>query len=155
MSENQKPKEEKKASPEAVAPAKQLTQKAAPKEAAPSNKEGAPAHPKEGAAVQAAPNKPAPDKASGKPGEKTGAPAERKNPNLFSIAWPARVEEVVGRTGTRGEAIQIRCRILDGRDKNKIIRRNVKGPIKVGDHLMLRETEFEARDLAKSGRGQN
>ncbi|HLD04553.1 MAG TPA: 30S ribosomal protein S28e [Candidatus Nanoarchaeia archaeon] len=71
------------------------------------------------------------------------------------MAWPARVEEVVGRTGTRGEAIQIRCRILDGRDKNKIIRRNVKGPIKVGDHLMLRETEFEARDLAKSGRGQN
>src|SRR3989344_6003016 len=26
----------------------------------------------------------------------------------FSLAWPARVEEVMGRTGTRGEAIQVR-----------------------------------------------
>ena len=71
----------------------------------------------------------------------------------FTEAWPARVEEVVGRTGTRGEAIQVRCRILEGRDKNKVIRRNVRGPIQLGDVLMLRETEFEARQLTRSGRG--
>jgi len=71
----------------------------------------------------------------------------------FSDAVPGRVEEIVGRTGTRGEAIQIRCKVLEGRDANKTIRRNVRGPIQIGDIVMLRETEIEARPLSKSGRG--
>ncbi len=70
----------------------------------------------------------------------------------FSSATPARVEEIIGRTGTRGEAVQVRVKILEGRDANKIIRRNCKGPVKKGDMLMLRETEIEARPLSRSGR---
>jgi len=70
----------------------------------------------------------------------------------FTRAVQARVDEVVGRTGTRGEATQVRCSILEGRDANKVIRRNVKGPVRLGDILMLRETEIEASKL-KSGRG--
>ncbi|MBT7903766.1 30S ribosomal protein S28e [Candidatus Woesearchaeota archaeon] len=65
----------------------------------------------------------------------------------FTFAVPARVEEIIGRTGTRGEAIQVRCKVLSGRDQNKILRRNVKGPVQLNDVLMLRETEIEARPL--------
>jgi small subunit ribosomal protein S28e len=71
----------------------------------------------------------------------------------FSSAVPAKVEEVIGRTGSRGEVTQVRCKVLDGYDKNKVMRRNVRGPIQKGDTLMLRETEIEARPLNKSGRG--
>lgn len=78
---------------------------------------------------------------------------ERKAGVYFSPAVPARVEELIGRTGARGEATQIRCKILGGREREKVIRRNVKGPIRIGDILMLRETEIEARPLDRKGRG--
>lgn len=86
-------------------------------------------------------------------GQKTAGKPPEAGGVRFTQGIPSRVEEIVGRTGMRGEAIQVRVRILDGRDKDKVMRRNVKGPVQKDDILMLRETEIEARPLNKSGRG--
>ena len=64
-------------------------------------------------------------------------------------AVPAVVESVVGRTGTKGEITQVFCRILQGKNRGKQMRRNVRGPVTRRDILILRETEIEARRLFK------
>lgn len=74
----------------------------------------------------------------------TGFKGVEKNVNQ---AVSAVVEELIGRTGFRGEITQVRVKILEGRDKDKTMRRNVKGPVKLNDILMLREIEIEARKI--------
>ena len=73
----------------------------------------------------------------------------KENIVTWTKGYKAEVLDTVGRTGMRGEATHVIIRILDGPDSGKIIRRNVIGPVRKGDIILLRETEISAMPIEK------
>jgi small subunit ribosomal protein S28e len=60
---------------------------------------------------------------------------------------PAEIVELLERTGAYGEIVQVLCKILDGPEKGRVKRRNVKGNVKKGDVIILLSTEREAKEI--------
>lgn len=60
---------------------------------------------------------------------------------------PAEIVEIVKKTGVHGEVTQVLCKILDGLEKGRVKRRNVKGNAQKGDVLILLNTEREAKEI--------
>jgi small subunit ribosomal protein S28e len=58
-------------------------------------------------------------------------------------AVPAEVVQILGRSGLKG-VTQLRCKVMEGNDTGKVLVRNVLGPVKRGDIVMVRETEMES-----------
>jgi small subunit ribosomal protein S28e len=59
------------------------------------------------------------------------------------IAIPAEIIQIQGTLGIKGVS-RVRAKVLDGRDKNKIIVRNVIGPVMKGDVILIKGTELDA-----------
>lgn len=72
---------------------------------------------------------------------------ETKTEQYSSSATPAEVVEIVGTVNSKQGGTQVRCKLVSGSEEGKVMRRNVYGPVRIGDILLLRETEIEAAPM--------
>jgi len=59
------------------------------------------------------------------------------------MALPAKVIHIMGRSGAKG-VTRVRCTVVDEVSKrNKVLIRNVMGSVRIGDILMVKESDME------------
>jgi len=77
------------------------------------------------------------------------SPSQQQQPRQVFEGYMAEIVDVVRRvkTGISGEIYSTSCKILEGNDRGRIIRRNVLGPVKIGDVIRLPDTSREAREI--------
>ena len=61
---------------------------------------------------------------------------------------PAEVVQIIARATFKG-ITQVRCKVTAGSQKGRVLIRNVLGPVKKGDVLMLIEAEMESAERIK------
>jgi small subunit ribosomal protein S28e len=61
------------------------------------------------------------------------------------MAVGAEIIQVLERLGVKG-VVRVRCKIIEGDNRGKVVMRNVAGPVRKGDIIMLKETEMEAAE---------
>lgn len=58
------------------------------------------------------------------------------------MSTSAEIIAVMNRLGIKGVS-RVRCKVIEGGDRDKILTRNVVGPVRVGDVIMLKETAMD------------
>jgi small subunit ribosomal protein S28e len=86
------------------------------------------------------------------PEEQPAQPQAPQAPQQAKPQFAGFLAEIVdvnrkAKTGISGEIYSVSCKILEGNDRGRIIRRNVLGPIKIGDVIRLPDTSREAREI--------
>ncbi len=75
---------------------------------------------------------------------KDASKKEVKGDSKLATAYPAEIIERLERQQGKQAVHMVRCKVLEGRDAGKIMRRLVYGPTRAGDIIMLTQTEIEA-----------
>jgi small subunit ribosomal protein S28e len=72
---------------------------------------------------------------------------EQKEQKKFDGFLAEVVEKMPNRTGMFGSVLQVMCKIMEGRDKGRVIRRNITGRVKVGDIIRVSDTSREDKPI--------
>ena len=72
---------------------------------------------------------------------------EQKEQKKFDGFLAEVVEKMPNRTGMFGSVLQVMCKGMEGRDKGRVIRRNITGRVKVGDIIRLSDTSREDKPI--------
>lgn len=78
---------------------------------------------------------------------KAEAHSPKKSNVIVGDATPGQVVKVFKKVGIYGECYQVLVRVLEGKDRGSLLRRNVRGPVRENDLLMLKETERDVRAI--------